>query len=337
VDGSLAATLDPSLTLAWSHGRVRAARAVAALRGDVDLGVEVEGGATCSLESLPVGTWNAPPLRFFAGPIPVVIVPRTTLYVSADASATATLATRVHGRVTARGGLRYDGSVHPVGAFSQRLSADPPATSTQASLAAHLTPSVEFLLYGQVGPRVDLSAGVKLDASPGSWEVSAPVELSAGLRVPGLEIPQRTVFSRTFPLAHGGSPPAETAARERARITWDTNADVDLHVWDAEGRHNSYRESGIPGVLLSKDDTNGFGPETFDEDVPTGRAFTYGLCYFDARGAGPTAVSVRLTDPGGGVRATTASLRAEGDSVLVGSSPPDAGFTPAPGWCEARH
>jgi hypothetical protein len=346
VSGSLGATLDPEFALSWSHGRVRSARAVATLRGNVDLGIEVAGGATCSLEQLPVGTWSAPPIRFFAGPIPVVVVPRTTLYVSADAQAAGAIGTRVRGRVTARAGLRYDGGVRPVGAFSQSLAAEPPATRTQATLDARLTPSVELLLYGQAGPRIDLGTGLQLDATPGGdpwWELSVPVELSAGLRLPGLDVPQRTVFSRLIPLARAGSPalapPASAPAtpRERARITWDTAADVDLHVWDSEGRHSSYRESGIPGVLLSKDDTNGFGPETLGEDAPAGRGFSYGLCYFDARGAGPTTVSARLTDPDGTARSTTTSLRAEGDSALIGSSPAGARFTPPPGWCEPRH
>jgi hypothetical protein len=344
VDGSLSAALDPSFGLAWSHGRVTHAHASAALRGGVDIGVEVSASGGCALEPSAVASWTAPPLRFLAGPIPVVVVPRTKLYVSADAQVAAPVATRVHGSVRALGGLRYDGSAHPVASFAQQLSADRPSVRGQASVAAHLTPSVELLLYGQAGPRIDLGTGVQLDASPGSpprWQVSVPVALRAGLRLPGIELAPRTVFSRTLPLARSaagapGAPPSRTGG-ERARISWDTGADVDLHVWDGDGRHASYRESGIPGVLLSKDDTNGFGPEVFTEDSPPSRRFTYGLCYFDARGASATTVAVHLTDADGGTRDLTRTLSGEGDSALLGSSPPDATFTPPSGWCQGRH
>jgi hypothetical protein len=299
------------------------------------------GGGSCSLEPEPFATWTAPPLRFFAGPIPVVVVPRVTLYASAEAEAHAPIATRVHGYVRARAGLRYDGAAHAIASFSQRLSADQPTVRSQAAVGARLTPSVELLLYGQAGPRIDLGTGLQLDASPGAdpwWKLSVPVELSAGVRLPGLDLPTQTVLSRSIPLAQArpvGAAPEPGG--ERARITWDSGADVDLHVWDAEGRHSSYRESGIPGVLLSKDDTNGFGPETFLEDEPAGRTFTYGLCYFDARGAAATNVSVRLTDPGGAVRSSTVTLRGEGDSALIGATPPGATAPPPDGWCQARH
>jgi hypothetical protein len=344
VDGSLTTTLDPELRLSWSGGSVRAARATVTARGDVDLGVHVGGKVTCSLPEKPVATWVAPPLSAFVGPIPIVVVPRTTLYVSADASTASALDTRIRGPITATAGLEYDGATRAVGSFEQRLTATGPATRADASVGARLTPSVEFLLYGQAGPRFDLSTGLQLDATGSGdpwWRLSAPVELSAGLRVPGFELGQRTVFSRSFPLAQAApgsapsAPPAPSSpARERARMTWDTGADIDLHVWDASGRHTWFRESGIPGVLLSHDDTDGFGPETFEEDSPAGRTFTYGVCYFN--GVGATHVSMLLTDPDGRQRAPAATLNAPGDSILIGSSPAGAAFTPPAGWCRRQ-
>jgi hypothetical protein len=130
-------------------------------------------------------------------------------------------------------------------------------------------------------------------------------------------------------------PPAAGDCAERARISWDTRAtDVDLHVWDAAGNHAWFRDpAAIPGTELSEDDRYGFGPEHFRERSGGGRALTYGLCYFDDSGAGPTTVSVRLTDPGGGVRELTRKLAREGDHVLLGSSPAGSGYVPPDGWC----
>lgn len=47
-------------------------------------------------------------------------------------------------------------------------------------------------------------------------------------------------------------------------MTWDTPTDVDLHVIDPSGQETFYssRESKIGGQL-DRDDTDGFGPETF--------------------------------------------------------------------------
>ncbi len=339
--GSLAAALAPDFQLSWSGGTVRSARAAITLRGDADLGVRVGAKVVCNLAETPVATWLAPPLTAFAGPIPVVIVPRTTLYVSADARSAATLETRISGPITASAGLTYDGTAHATGSFDQRLTATGPSTRADASVAARLTPSVEFLLYGQVGPRFDLTTGLQLDATSSGdpwWTLAAPVELSAGLRVPGLDLAQRPVFSRTFPLAQASPLPSSPAvppqSHERARINWDTTADIDLHVWDSSGHHTWYRESGIPGVLLSPDDTDGFGPERFEESGQSGRTFTFGLCYFD--GAGATRVTAILTDPDGRQRSPAATLRTPGDAVLIGSSPVGAAFTPPAGWCQRR-
>jgi hypothetical protein len=85
----------------------------------------------------------------------------------------------------------------------------------------------------------------------------------------------------------------------------------------------------VPGGELSEDDRYGFGPEYFHGDG----ALTYGLCYFDAGGGGPTIVSVRLTDPGGAARSFSRTLTREGEGQLLGSSPAGSGFVPPPGWC----
>jgi hypothetical protein len=358
LDGSLAVQVVPRFELEWAWGEVRSALARVTLRGDARLAARIEAAGSCGLPETRVAGWDAPPLRTFVGPIPVVVVPRTTLYVSGEAVVEAPASASLSGSLRATAGLRWDGAaVHPIGSFHHRLIGEARREGARAALAARLTPSVEFLFYGQAGPRFDLSAGLSLDAlaepSP-SWTLTAPVELSAGLAVPsfpGLAIPQRTVLRRRFPLAAGpvaGSPqpdayespsptsPAPPRGRERARIAWDTAAtDVDLHVWDAAGHHAWFRDpAAIPDGTLSEDDRHGFGPELFHDAAPGGRALSYGLCYFDDSGAGPTHVSVRLTHPDGSVRDSTVTLASEGDHRLIGSSPPGSGFTPPPGWCD---
>jgi hypothetical protein len=346
LDGSLALRLIPTFRLDWSLDGVDSVEAAATLRGDAELEARVGAGASCSLDET-VARWDAPALRFALGPIPVVIVPRTELKVAGEAQADAAVATGVHGRVDATAGLRWDGSPHPIGAFRHALSYTPPSGRVSGAVGARVIPSITFLLYGQAGPRFDLSTGLQLDADAGAdpwWTLSTPVELSAALELPqvaDVSIPQLTVFSKTFPLGHADREP-QTAVpgqqpgtgAERARISWDTAAtDVDLHVWDESGHHAWFRDpAGIPGGELSEDDRFGFGPEYF-ADSAGGRTLTFGLCYFDDSAAGATHVSVQLTDPDGTPHESTRTLAREGDHVLVGSSPAGAGFVPPDGWC----
>lgn len=343
--GSVAIKLRPAFKLDWSWGEVTSAEAKVTVRGDAELSARIEAAASCTLAQTSVASWDAPPLRAAVGPIPVVIVPRTTLYVSGEAQVDAAVEAGLHGYMSATAGLRYDGDVYPIGGFEHGLSATPPAAHLDGSLGARVIPSVTFLLYGQAGPRFDLSAGLQLDAGASSdpwWTLTAPVELSAGLAVPGfdsLEIPQRPVFSKTFPVAEADPSPdkepppdgdADGLGAERVRIGWDTAAtDVDLHVWDEHGNHAWYMNpGGVPGGELSDDDRHGFGPELFFDRTAGGRGLTYGLCYFDDSGVGATSVSVRLTDPAGAVRESAQTLAHEGDHVLIGS-----GFVPSGDWC----
>jgi hypothetical protein len=348
VDGSLALRLTPTFALDWSLDGIDSVEAAATLRGDADLEATAGAGASCILDQT-VARWDAPPLRFALGPIPVVIVPRTELNLAGKASADGGIATGIHGRIAATAGIRWDGSAHPIGRFRPGFSYSPPAARVSGTIAARVIPSITFLLYGQSGPRFGLSTGLQLDADAAAdpwWTLGAPVELFAALELPGvadLWIPPLTVFSRTFPIAHAdpaaqspsaGPQPAPGPAAERARISWDTAAtDVDLHVWDAAGHHAWFRDpSGIPGGELSEDDRFGFGPEYFT-DHAGGRPLTFGLCYFDDGGAGATHVSVRLTDPDGSVRDSSRTLAREGDHVLIGSSPAGGGYVPPEGWC----
>lgn len=213
VSGSLSLSLDPSLELSWSWGELRAARAAVTLRGDAALSAGVSAAAACSLGDTRVAGWEWPPLRATLGPVPVVIVPQGDLFVSGDVRAAGATRAAVRGRIVATAGVRWDGErVQRIGSFEHTLAAESPTVpgDGSASIDARLIPSITFLLYGQAGPRFDLSTGLQLSAVAGDrprWTLSAPVELRAGLSVPlfsGLTIPQQTVFGRTFPLASGG-------------------------------------------------------------------------------------------------------------------------------------
>jgi hypothetical protein len=107
-------------------------------------------------------------------------------------------------------------------------------------------------------------------------------------------------------------------------LTWDSSADIDLQVYDLDGRRAGPQGGAIvnriPGATHSGNDTDGFGPETFVD--PSGRRVGYLACYV----SGPYA-NVTLIDSGSGGARYTAGLGPIG-------SPPDftRWYTNATGW-----
>lgn len=337
--GSMGVDLSPRLEVGWSWLRVNRAEASVTVTGRAELSARLAAAGQCSLAQTPVATWTARPIQFQLGPVPVVIVPRTTVHVSATAHASGAATAGISGHASATAGLRYDGDVHPIGSYEHGFAHTPPTGELDASIGGRVIPSVTFLIYGAAGPRFDLATGLQLDAGllrDPRWTLTAPVELRAGLEVPGfggLSVEPRTVYATSFPIAEG---PRAPLVADRARIVWDTDeSDVDLHVWDDEGNHAYYSQpDAIPDAELSDDDVDGFGPESFTDHAPDRRrTFTYGICYYDDDGVGASEVTVTLKDPYGGGRETIHTLSDSGDSVLVGPSPPGSGYTPDDDWC----
>jgi hypothetical protein len=105
-------------------------------------------------------------------------------------------------------------------------------------------------------------------------------------------------------------------------LTWDSSADIDLQVYDMSGHRSGQvggaMVNGIPGATHSANDTDGFGPETFDD--PSGRKVGYLVCWV----SGPQA-NVTVTDSGRGGGHYTAVLG-------PASSPPTESYSTSVGW-----
>jgi hypothetical protein len=107
-------------------------------------------------------------------------------------------------------------------------------------------------------------------------------------------------------------------------VTWDTAADIDLKVYDLYGHRagmvNGTVVNNFPGATHLGNDTDGFGPETFDD--PSGRSVGYLVCYV----SGPR-TDVTLIDSGFQGGRYTAMLGTPG-------SPSDAtaAYTTSVGW-----
>jgi hypothetical protein len=140
-------------------------------------------------------------------------------------------------------------------------------------------------------------------------------------------------------------PPAAPLTRSAgtiASITWDTTDEVDLHVFDASGNHDFYKEeeSTIPEAVDHDQDIDG-GPETFEDlQSPSTRTFTYYVCLYgydmgdpNGDGEGDVHVTADITDPGGAHRSIPITLNGVNDEALAAVSPPSATPFSASGFC----
>jgi len=119
---------------------------------------------------------------------------------------------------------------------------------------------------------------------------------------------------------HRGRRASLPAVPRTVTLTWDSSADIDLRVYDQDGRQAGSRNgavlNAIPGATYVGNDADGFGPESFDD--PSGRRVGYLACYV----SGPRA-NVTLVDSGNWGGRYTATL---------GPSGPSEAFTNGVGW-----
>jgi hypothetical protein len=133
---------------------------------------------------------------------------------------------------------------------------------------------------------------------------------------------RRTVAALLSTLAAAlvlGVPAAHAAHTRRAVISWSAAADLDLHAYDARGRHAFHGdERAIPAAVLSDDSLSG-GTESFtDRPRPSTRPFGYEVCFV---GGLPTDVVVDTTwiDEAGGSHQQRFTLASPGDCKGFGA------------------
>jgi hypothetical protein len=114
------------------------------------------------------------------------------------------------------------------------------------------------------------------------------------------------------------------------RLTWDqADCDVDMHIWDPDGKHIYYGRTTSPsGGSLDLDNTTGLGPETFTQtNALTGQYFVR-VNYFSTRIPGrQTSATVEISVPG-------QPLRRMGPFLLT---QPGLQETPLGSWWDAAY
>ncbi len=216
LSGSVSLTTSANFSAHWSlfHGIDRAS-VTGTATASAELGASVDASASCTLAKTGVlpHPWTLTPIEFQVGPIPVVLVPRVQIYVSASGMLGARVSTGVHGSLSATAGLSYDhGKVSPIASNSLNFGYEPPTLSSSATLGGRVIPTLDLLLYGVAGPEISFSTGLDLAANPAQdpwWTLTAPVDLEASLKVPelGLETGQLHVYHHVFAIAQAPARP----------------------------------------------------------------------------------------------------------------------------------
>jgi hypothetical protein len=88
-------------------------------------------------------------------------------------------------------------------------------------------------------------------------------------------------------------------------LTWNTQADLDLHIIEPSGTHVSWQRRRGVTSRLEADNTIGFGPETAVVDVLGAARGVYQIFIVHYAGAFPTTATVAVTLNAGSANATT--------------------------------
>lgn len=124
--------------------------------------------------------------------------------------------------------------------------------------------------------------------------------------------------------------------KERARVSWDSAADIDLHVWQPNGTEATFDKDNIPDGHYTGDETGPTGtPERFiDATTAQNRPLTIGICKYSGPSANVTTV---VNDAVSGQRTFNNTLAADAAEATVAVSPANAAgaYSPPAGWCAA--
>jgi len=268
------------------------------------LTAEAQAAVNCELKKSKVVQFDGPTATVWVGPVPVVLTSQITVYVDANAGANAAVTSSVGTSFSASAGIGWtkSGGFAPIHTFTSHLSFQAPALTANAHVAGNLTPTVDVLLYGLAGPEIALKAGLDLEADTSAnpwWTLTAPVDLTASLTVPDLDLSSPTlhVYQHTFTLATAGGPLGGTPPPPHPSVSVsvtnpgaqdgviDVPVNLQIQASDTDGGALSYSATGLPAGL----------------SIDPGSGSVSGT----PSSTGPSSVTVTATDASGASASTT--------------------------------
>jgi hypothetical protein len=139
-------------------------------------------------DAVRVGTQYFKPKVFFIGPVPVVLVPKVELYLTAGGEVTAHIDFAASESITAQVGARWtkDNGWKDISGFGINGSLNPPNVSGSLKPRVGLQSVASIKLYDVAGPEATLEGGVSLDVAyprNPNWIVNGFMKGTLGFRV----------------------------------------------------------------------------------------------------------------------------------------------------------
>ncbi|HWY90338.1 MAG TPA: IPT/TIG domain-containing protein [Solirubrobacteraceae bacterium] len=252
-----------SLASDWSlFGGLQSASLTAHASASASLKATISGSASCTLRDTELATIPGPGTVVFVGFVPVVLTSDISVSVDGDASVSASTTTGASASFSAEAGIGWDHNrgFYPIHNFSSHFAFTAPTISASASVAANLTPTLHVLVYGIAGPAIALKTGLAFDAKTTDnpwWKLTAPIDLTAGLAIPALNLksPTLDVYKHTYPIVDAGGPFGSTGGTVTVTNpgnligTVGTPVNVQMHASDIDGGTLRYSATGLPPGL----------------------------------------------------------------------------------------
>jgi hypothetical protein len=251
----------------WSllHG-LQSASLTADAKAKASLKALASAAGSCKLDKTPVLSFPGPSVDTFVGPVPVVMTSKITVFLDADASVKASTTTSASAGFSASAGIGWGrgSGFYPIQTFNSHFAFNPPSLSANAKVDANLTPTVDVLLYGVVGPQLALKSGLAFNADISKnpwWTLTAPVDLTASIAIPPLKLTSPTlhVYQHTFPITDAGGPFGTNGGGGGASVTVTNpgnesgtvrdSVSLQIQASDSQGNALSYSASGLPAGL----------------------------------------------------------------------------------------
>ncbi len=244
--------------------------------------LNVNAGASCSYAHTLDGP-SLPTIRFFIGPVPVVVRPKLSMDVSASGSVDGAFKASAGANVSLQTGVQYkNGGFSPY--FTEQHSF--PVTiqaRAGANITAEVKPRIDLQLYGIAGPFAELGASATGTANLGAnpwWSASAAIVGDVGFAIDVFGV-HRTYTAPEHTFAHfsagsAGGPypgPAITTTSLPSGLTGSPYA-VHLNAVNGTPPYSWYLVSGgLPnGLSLNVNGTISGTPTTVQAATFTVRA-----------------------------------------------------------------
>ncbi len=187
-DGCVSVGVGFDFTLGVGWGGIHHLRCVVNAREEAYVVFEAEISIFEFDEEVTIAYHYFTPITIWVGFVPVVFVPELRAYAEFQGSAEASMEMSVMQDATLSLGAQYDNGVwSPVNEFSAGWGWEPPSFELGCTVKGSVGPQFNLLLYGIVGPYVEVMDYVELDVvilpPPPSWALYGGVEAGVGVRV----------------------------------------------------------------------------------------------------------------------------------------------------------